>query len=95
MWTVPVGVVERVWRGAVRLKCTAIESTDAAAGEPGRGFAHEDAQGRPVFALSRQTFGAELDVHAEFDTPGLYRLWGKFGLASGHVATVPFTVEAS
>jgi len=63
-------------------------------------FAHEhaeveDAQGRTVFALPGQTFGPELDVHAEFDTPGLYQLWGQFRLASGDVVTVPFTVEAS
>ena len=63
-------------------------------------FAHEhaeveDAQGRPVFALPGQTFGPELDVHAEFDTPGLYQLWGQFRLADGDVITVPFTVEAS
>ena len=30
----PVGVVERVWRRAVRLMCAAIEFTDAATGEP-------------------------------------------------------------
>ncbi|WP_457208248.1 HAD-IC family P-type ATPase, partial [Nocardioides sp. P5_C9_2] len=63
-------------------------------------FAHEhaeveDANGRPVFALPGQTFGPELEVHAEFDTPGIYRLWGQFRLASGDVITVPFTVEAS
>jgi Cu+-exporting ATPase len=63
-------------------------------------FAHEhaeveDAHGRAVFALPGQTFGPELDVHTEFDTPGLYRLWGQFRLADGDVITVPFTVEAS
>ena len=63
-------------------------------------FAHEhaeveDAQGRPVFALPGQTFGPELDVHAEFDTPGVYQLWGQFRLADGNVVTVPFTIEAS
>jgi Cu+-exporting ATPase len=63
-------------------------------------FAHEhaeieDAQGRPVFALHGSTFGPELDVHAEFETPGVYRLWGQFRRADGHVVTVPFTVEAS
>jgi P-type Cu+ transporter len=63
-------------------------------------FAHEhaeveDAQGRTVFALPGQTFGPELDVHAEFDTPGLYQLWGQFRLADGNVITVPFTVDAS
>ncbi len=63
-------------------------------------FAHEhaeveDAQGRPVFALPGQTFGPELDVHAEFDTPGVYQLWGQFRLADGDVLTVPFTVQAS
>jgi P-type Cu+ transporter len=65
----------------------------------GSTFAHEHAQvktadGRPVFALPGQTFGPVLDVHAEFDTPGLYRLWGQFRLADGTVITAPFTVEA-
>jgi Cu+-exporting ATPase len=63
-------------------------------------FAHEhaeveDAQGRPVFATPDETFGPELDVHAEFDTPGVYQLWGQFRTADGDVVTVPFTVEAS
>ena len=66
----------------------------------GATFAHEhaeveDDQGRPVFAMPGQTFGPELDVHAEFDTPGLYQIWGQFRLADGDVMTVPFTVEAS
>ena len=52
----------------------------------GSTFAHEHAEveddrGRPVFAMPGQTFGPELDVHAEFDTPGTYRLWGQFRLA--------------
>jgi Cu+-exporting ATPase len=64
-----------------------------------RTFAHEhaeveDARGRTVFALPGETFGPELDVHAEFDTPGVYQLWGQFRLADGDVLTVPFTVEA-
>jgi len=63
-------------------------------------FAHEHAEvedpdGRPVFALPGTTFGPELDVHAEFDTPGLYRLWGQFRLDDGRVITVPFTIRAS
>jgi P-type Cu+ transporter len=62
-------------------------------------FAHEhadveDGNGNPVFALPGQEFGPELDVHAEFATPGVYRLWGQFRLADGDVLTVPFTVEA-
>jgi Cu+-exporting ATPase len=66
----------------------------------GQTFAHEhaevqDASGRPVFAMPGQTFGPGLDVHAEFDTPGVYQLWGQFRLADGHLLTVPFTVEAS
>ncbi|MGY1712033.1 heavy metal translocating P-type ATPase [Geodermatophilus sp. SYSU D00758] len=65
----------------------------------GTTFAHEhadveDADGDPVFALPGQEFGPELDVHADFPTPGLYRLWGQFRLAGGGVLTVPFTVEA-
>ncbi|MGY1664883.1 heavy metal translocating P-type ATPase [Geodermatophilus sp. SYSU D00696] len=65
----------------------------------GQTFAHEhaevaDASGRPVFALPGQTFGPELDVHAEFATAGTYQLWGQFRLADGRVLTVPFTVEA-
>ncbi|HSF97568.1 MAG TPA: heavy metal translocating P-type ATPase [Ornithinibacter sp.] len=63
-------------------------------------FAHEHAEvededGRPVFAVPGQEFGPELDVHAEFDSPGLYRMWGQFRLADGDVVTVPFTVQAT
>ena len=39
-----------------------------------------DAAADPVFALPGQTFGPELDVHAEFPTPGTYRLWAQFRL---------------
>jgi len=65
----------------------------------GQTFAHEhaevtDAAGRPVFALPGQTFGPELEVHAEFPTAGIYQLWGQFRLADGDVITVPFTVHA-
>jgi Cu+-exporting ATPase len=67
--------------------------------EDGETFAHEhaeveDERGRPVLAMPGRTFGPELDVHAEFDAPGLYRLWGQFRLADGTVLTAPFTVEA-
>ena len=66
----------------------------------GATFAHEHAEveddrGRPVLAMPGQTFGPELDVHAEFDAPGIYQMWGQFRLADGDVLTVPFTVEAS
>ena len=66
----------------------------------GQTFAHEhadvrDSSGAPVFALPGTTFGPDLPVHAHFDTPGTYRLWGQFRLGSGQVITVPFTVEAS
>ncbi|NEM05591.1 heavy metal translocating P-type ATPase [Geodermatophilus normandii] len=66
----------------------------------GTTFAHEhaeveDGSGRPVFALPGQTFGPELDVHAEFPTAGTYRLWAQFRLADGDVITVPFTVAAA
>jgi Cu+-exporting ATPase len=65
----------------------------------GTTFAHEHAEvedenGRPVFAVPGQRFGPELKVHAEFTTPGLYRLWGQFRLADGDVLTAPFTVNA-
>jgi Cu+-exporting ATPase len=65
----------------------------------GQTFAHEhaevtDANGRPVFALPGQTFGPDLDVHAEFPTADTYRLWAQFRLADGDVITVPFTVRA-
>jgi Cu+-exporting ATPase len=63
-------------------------------------FAHEhaevkDTRGRPVFATPGQRFGPVLDVHAEFDTPGVYQLWGQFRLADGEVITVPFTLHAT
>ena len=66
----------------------------------GATFAHEHAEveddrGRLVLAMPGQTFGPGLDVHAEFDTPGTYQIWGQFRLADGDVLTVPFTVEAS
>ena len=65
----------------------------------GQTFAHEhaevtDAAGRPVFALPGQTFGPELEVHADFPTAGTYQLWAQFRLADGDVITVPFTVQA-
>jgi Cu+-exporting ATPase len=65
----------------------------------GATFAHEhaevtDADGRPVFALPGTTFGPQLDVHAEFPTAGLYRLWAQFRLADGDLITIPFTVRA-
>ncbi len=65
----------------------------------GQTFAHEHAEvtdvaGRPVFALPGQTFGPELEVHADFPTAGTYQLWGQFRLADGDLITVPFTVQA-
>jgi Cu+-exporting ATPase len=32
-------------------------------------------------------------VHADFDSPGTYALWGQFRLSTGKVLTVPFVVE--
>ena len=66
----------------------------------GQTFAHEhadvrDVDGDPVFALPGQEFGPDLDVHADFPTPGLYQMWGQFRLTSGRVITVPFTVNAT
>ncbi|MER6590902.1 hypothetical protein ABT214_03375 [Micromonospora purpureochromogenes] len=63
----------------------------------GEGFAHEhaetsDEQGRPVFALPGQTFGPELDLHADFPRPGRYRLWGQLPVparASAQRCTMP------
>jgi Cu+-exporting ATPase len=65
----------------------------------GQTFAHEhaeltDAAGRPVFALPGQTFGPELEVHADFPTAGTYQLWAQFRLVDGDLITVPFTVQA-
>lgn len=65
----------------------------------GSGFAHEhaeayDEQGNPVFALPGQAFGPDLELHVDFPRPGLYRLWGQFRTADGHVVTTMFTVEA-
>ena len=64
----------------------------------GTTFAHEhaeveDTSGRTVFALPGTTFGPELEVHAEFDTPGIYQLWAQFRTADGDVLTAPFTVD--
>jgi Cu+-exporting ATPase len=66
----------------------------------GQTFAHEhaevtDADGRPVFALPGTTFGPELDIHAEFPTVGIYRLWAQFRLADGGLITAPFTLRAN
>ena len=66
----------------------------------GHGFAHEHAEaqdddGNLVFALPTQTFGPDLDVHAAFPRPGLYRLWGQFRTADGRLLTTTFTVRAS
>jgi P-type Cu+ transporter len=66
----------------------------------GKEFAHEhadveDANGNPVFALPGQQFGPELAVHAHFEEPGLYRLWGQFRLADDRVLTAPFTVQVT
>jgi Cu+-exporting ATPase len=63
-------------------------------------FAHEHADvrnrsGNPVFAVPGQRFGPDLPVHASFDTPGTYQLWGQFRLADNRVITVPFTLRAS
>jgi Cu+-exporting ATPase len=63
-------------------------------------FAHShaentDERGRPVFALPGTTFGPRLNLHAEFETPGSYRMWAQFRLADGTVITAPFTVEAT
>ncbi|GGM55380.1 heavy metal translocating P-type ATPase [Dactylosporangium sucinum] len=66
----------------------------------GHGFAHEhaeavDERGRPVFALPGQAFGPDLQLHADFPRPGLYRMWGQFRTAGGRVITTTFTVEAT
>jgi P-type Cu+ transporter len=66
----------------------------------GQTFAHEHAEvedesGRPVFALSGQTFGPELGVHVECPTAGVHRLRAQFRPAGGDVITVPFTVRAA
>ena len=66
----------------------------------GTTFAHEhaeveDSSGRTVFAMPGTTFGPELEVHAQFDTAGTYRLWGQFRTTDGDVLTAPFTVTAS
>jgi hypothetical protein len=64
----------------------------------GNGFAHEhaeveDERGNPVFALPGQRFGPELDLHADFPRPGLYRLWGQFRTTGGEVITTTFTLR--
>ena len=87
------------WLDLTTYACPAGAIADASTADAAT-FAHEhaeveDADGRPVFAIPGETFGPELDVHTEFDTPGVYQLWGQFRLADGEVLTVPFTVEAS
>jgi Cu+-exporting ATPase len=64
----------------------------------GTTFAHEhaevqDRRGRPVFATPGTTFGPELEVSAEFDTAGVYQLWGQFRTGGGTLLTVPFTLD--
>ncbi len=66
----------------------------------GTDFAHEHAEGAtgdgsPVFALPGTRFGPELDAQFRFHTTGVYQLWAQFRLASGHVITVPFTVQTT
>ncbi|MGI5239892.1 heavy metal translocating P-type ATPase [Dactylosporangium sp. CA-139066] len=66
----------------------------------GDGFAHEhaearDPQGRTIYALPGRTFGPELQLHADFPRPGLYRMWGQFRTADGRVITTTFTVAAA
>ena len=66
----------------------------------GSTFAHQhaeklDGDGDPVFALPGTTFGPELELHTDFATPGLYRVWAQFETSDGDVVTVPFVVEAS
>jgi Cu+-exporting ATPase len=63
-------------------------------------FAHEhadvrDNNGDPVFALPGQRFGPRLQIHATFDAPGIYKLWGQFRLADDRLITIPFTIRAS
>jgi Cu+-exporting ATPase len=65
----------------------------------GSTFAHRhaetfDDQDRSVLALPGTTFGAELDLHVEFDRPGAYRLFAQFRLGDGEVVTAPFVVHA-
>jgi len=67
--------------------------------QDGSRFSHAHAEttdedGRPVFAVPGTTFGPALDLHARFEVPGVYRLWGQFRLADGRVITTPFTVQA-
>jgi Cu+-exporting ATPase len=54
----------------------------------------EDEKGRPVFAVPGEQFGPELEMHADLDEPGAYRMWGQFRLGDGTVARAPFTVIA-
>jgi len=52
----------------------------------------EDEQGRPVFALPGQEFGPELEMHADLDEPGAYRMWAQFRLGDGQVTRAPFVL---
>ena len=64
----------------------------------GSGFQHRhaetaDGQGRPKFAVPGSTFGPELELHADFTTPGTYLLWAQFQLPDDQVITAPFVVQ--
>jgi Cu+-exporting ATPase len=65
----------------------------------GTGFQHrhaetKDGQGRLKFATPGSTFGPQLDLHAQFDTPGSYLVWAQFQLPNDHVITAPFVLKA-
>ena len=61
--------------------------------EHGHGEA-EDATGAEVWPLPGTTFGPEITFHHRFAAPGLYKLWGQFQTADGHVITADFVVRA-
>jgi Cu+-exporting ATPase len=63
-----------------------------------RWFQHQHAEqvggdGSPVLPLPGTRLGPELELHADFDVPGAYRLWAQLRLGDGRVVTAPFVLH--
>jgi len=55
----------------------------------------EDASGEMLWPLPGTTFGPVITFHHRFPAPGLYKVWGQFQTAEGHVITADFVVRAT